>query len=385
MTVFSLLYVTALLIPLIVIGPQARSNGDSEPMFTVSDLGLVNGVGSCADAINDAGDVIGTMGVGKKAALSPAANHFFLWSKGRAVELPASFAVVGINDKGQLIANEYPKDFDPFDPSMFLKFRPTIYGDGEWKGVLPKDAVSGVAVALNDEGRIAGQLQGGSAQNVGKSLTPAIWSSKGYELLSIPAPYTSGVVKGMNNRGQCVGILQTISGQPLPTIRNQAALWDKNGVTLLGAEDGFGQSEAVAINTGGSILCKEYVVPSLQQTLGGGLSQAGFVWKDGKCSALFTPGDIALGIDATKGFIPRALNNNGAVVGKATGLNGGPVAFLWQRHRLVDLNNLIASDTGWTLTDAKGINERGQIVGQGKYGGELHAFLLTPLPNSEHS
>ena len=360
-------------------------DSDASPKFSLNDLGLMNAVGSSAHAVNGAGDVIGTLGVGKKAALSPAANHSFLWSKGKAVELPAAFAVVGINDKGQLVANEYPKDFDPFDPSMLLKHRPTLYRDGEWEGVLPEGAVSGIAFALNDEGQIAGQLQISSPQNAKKKLTPAIWSSSGFELLRIPAPYTSGVVRGMNKRGQCVGMLQTISGQPLPTISNQAVFWDKNSVTLLSAEDGFDQSEAVAINNVGSILCEEHITLTLQQTLAGGrllegqvASQAGFLWKEGKRMALVTPTDLALGIDASKGYIPRAINDDDVVVGKATSSSGKPTAFLWQSHRLMDMNSLITSDTGWTLTDAKGINNKGQIVGQGMYDGKRHAFLLTP-------
>ena len=47
-----------------------------------------------------------------------------------------------------------------------------------------------------------------------------------------------------------------------------------------------------------------------------------------------------------------------------------------------DLNNLIDRTLGWTLTDATGINESGQIVGYGTIasGGPIHAFLLTPIP-----
>ena len=46
-----------------------------------------------------------------------------------------------------------------------------------------------------------------------------------------------------------------------------------------------------------------------------------------------------------------------------------------------DLNNLIAPDSGWTLEDATGINDSGQIVGYGiNPSGQNDAFLLTPTP-----
>jgi probable HAF family extracellular repeat protein len=43
-----------------------------------------------------------------------------------------------------------------------------------------------------------------------------------------------------------------------------------------------------------------------------------------------------------------------------------------------DLNSLIPAGSGWVLNDAYGINERGQIVGDGTINGQSLAFLLTP-------
>ncbi len=45
---------------------------------------------------------------------------------------------------------------------------------------------------------------------------------------------------------------------------------------------------------------------------------------------------------------------------------------------MYDLNSLIPSSSGWTLEDAYGINDYGQIVGVGIINGLEHAFLLTP-------
>jgi len=47
---------------------------------------------------------------------------------------------------------------------------------------------------------------------------------------------------------------------------------------------------------------------------------------------------------------------------------------------MVDLNTLIPANSGWTLTEAHGINNLGQIAGSGAINREGHAFLLTPVP-----
>jgi probable HAF family extracellular repeat protein len=47
---------------------------------------------------------------------------------------------------------------------------------------------------------------------------------------------------------------------------------------------------------------------------------------------------------------------------------------------MVDLNTLIDPLSGWELLDAADINDAGQITGQGRIGGQFHAYLLTPIP-----
>lgn len=53
-------------------------------------------------------------------------------------------------------------------------------------------------------------------------------------------------------------------------------------------------------------------------------------------------------------------------------------AVLWEAQRVQDLNALIPPDSGWRLEEATDINERGQIVGNGRYHGVRRAFLLQP-------
>src|SRR5205807_747160 len=77
-----------------------------------------------------------------------------------------------------------------------------------------------------------------------------------------------------------------------------------------------------------------------------------------------------------------AINSAGQVVGFAYVTRDGPNrAFLSNGTPggMIDLNTLVTSGgSGWLLLSADGINDNGQIVGEGIVGDTQHAFLLTP-------
>jgi probable HAF family extracellular repeat protein len=75
------------------------------------------------------------------------------------------------------------------------------------------------------------------------------------------------------------------------------------------------------------------------------------------------------------------INDAGQVVGVSTTSSGSFHAFLHERSatpKMQDLNSLIPPHSGWSLEEARAINQRGQIVGLGERNGHNHAFLLTP-------
>jgi probable HAF family extracellular repeat protein len=75
------------------------------------------------------------------------------------------------------------------------------------------------------------------------------------------------------------------------------------------------------------------------------------------------------------------INDSGQVVGSSAIDDGSPHAFVYSGNGpMQDLNDLIPPGSGWTLTEARGINSSGQIVVQGEMGGIAHSFLLTPVP-----
>jgi probable HAF family extracellular repeat protein len=74
----------------------------------------------------------------------------------------------------------------------------------------------------------------------------------------------------------------------------------------------------------------------------------------------------------------EALLKNREIVGFMLDKNFNSSAFLWKDGVMVDLNDLIPKDSPWMLQSAAGINDSGQIAGQGLIHGEVHAFLATP-------
>jgi probable HAF family extracellular repeat protein len=94
-------------------------------------------------------------------------------------------------------------------------------------------------------------------------------------------------------------------------------------------------------------------------------------------NSAINPSTDGLGTLYGDGGQAQAINTEGVVVGQAAGR-----AYLDAGSAMLDLNQLMLPGSDFALLQsATGINDRGQIVGDGlTIGGESHAFLLTPVP-----
>ncbi len=72
------------------------------------------------------------------------------------------------------------------------------------------------------------------------------------------------------------------------------------------------------------------------------------------------------------------VNAHRQVVGFGRTVAGDERALLWQDGVTIDLNSVLEPGSGWVLTRANAINDAGQIVGEGEFGGLHRGFLLTP-------
>jgi hypothetical protein len=77
---------------------------------------------------------------------------------------------------------------------------------------------------------------------------------------------------------------------------------------------------------------------------------------------------------------PNSINDNGDVVGQLYEVSGGHAGVLYNgQSSLQDLNTIVADPT-WSLQNATGINNSGQICGSGLHNGlQFRGFLITPV------
>jgi probable HAF family extracellular repeat protein len=137
-------------------------------------------------------------------------------------------------------------------------------------------------------------------------------------------------------------------------------------MTDLGTLPGLNDSAAVAVNNRGEVIGYSW----LEQLGGGNEPYESWVFENGTLVNLGAlPGALQT--------IVGGINDHGTIVGSSYGANSWR-AVLFDRNRVSDLNNLIDPNSGWTLEFANGINNRGQIVGQGIHDGFFSAYLLTP-------
>ena len=164
--------------------------------------------------------------------------------------------------------------------------------------------------------------------------------------------FNLATLEGINNRGQLIGFDGT-----------NAILYDHGKAMSLGSLGGLG-SYPYHINERGDV-----VGGSPTGTARGGA----FLYADGDLISLGTTGpdfpySMALGV-----------NNHRAVVGEVYNTTDVYHAFIYQDRKMQDLNTLVELPPGLTLTDGVAINDAGQIVANGNYGGpNNYGFLLSP-------
>jgi probable HAF family extracellular repeat protein len=327
-----------LLVAPLSLAASASAASPAGVTYSITDLGtLGTGNMSVANAINNAGVVVGSTDV------TPGLPHGFRWSAGRMTDLGtepgADYSTANaINDAGQIAGTA---DRTPGGYGYPVRWSAT--------GVLtdlggPITNELGVGNAIDPVGRVAG---GQRLANSEGSPVAELYDTGGTATYLGNPPDSLGAATGINASDQVVG--------------SPAFVWKGGILTMLPALPGAGAGDAgaTAINISGQ-------VAGWSGTTSGAAHAA--LWSsDGTITDLGTINGISYN-QAT------AINAAGQVVGTAN-----PIP--WLRNpggTLTDLNTLIPAGSGWTLEQANGINDRGQIVGAGLHNGALHAYLLTP-------
>lgn len=315
--------------------------------YTMTDLGtLAAGGWSVGRGINATGQVTGASG----SSSSPTA-YVFVYSKGTMTSLGTLGGNTGIgngiNSSGQAAG---------YSTKASGTYRAFISNGTSLTDIGDLGGGSAVAYAINDAGQVVG-----SAVTADGSNHPFLYSNgQMIDLGTLGSPKGGAwwnSAEGINNHGVVTGYGYTADSGL------SGFTWSNGKMTAVGSLGG-NWTEAYAINNKGQVT---------------GISAN----KNGDNHAFITDAsghlrDLgAFGKFGTSwGF---AINDSGVVVGQATTTSAGYIAFVYSGGKMKNLNNLISTRAGWTMYEARGINNAGQIACSGmRSDGAQHAFLLTP-------
>ncbi|HYE65038.1 MAG TPA: DUF3466 family protein, partial [Pyrinomonadaceae bacterium] len=168
----------------------------------------------------------------------------------------------------------------------------------------------------------------------------------------------------INESGQVVGYSETAGGHYHAFLYSGGRMTDLGTLGHVHAEHGGGHNHGGDHSIAWGINDQGHVV--------GVSNDRPFLYRDGVMRDLGT----LPGLSECSAF---SINNSGYVVGSCSN-HGDPSAraFLYKDGVMLDLNDLIPANSGWLLSVARSINERGQIAGWGHIDGKQHGFLLTP-------
>jgi len=277
-----------------------------------------------------------------------------LWKGNEIIDLGTlgghSFVIgIHVNDSGQVVGISDNGVADPF--SIFgigVQLRTFLWQDeviqdiGSLGG---PDTIPGASCSGQPHDVVVGASYTSFTPNVSTgipTIDPFLWKSgKMIDLGNLGGTLSLGA-QCANHRGQIIG-QSSLAGDAM----SHAFSWEDGVMTDLGTLGGD-NSEAIWLNEAG------VVVGSAD--LSGSQIHHAVYWSNGKIHDLGTVG----GDPCSRG---RGLNARGQVVGMSTDCSNALHAFVWEEGGpMLDLNMLIAPGSGWQLTRAININDRGEIL-----------------------
>lgn len=344
------------------------------PPYRVVELSTLGGSSSYAYGINSQGHVVG------KAKDTNDNTRAVLWQNGQTEDLgclPGGEQAVAraINDSGTVAGYSF------VNTTNYHAFR---YEDGTMYDLHTCSGPISRGLDINNAGDISGDVTELPGNPWATSAKACIFDTSG--VISNVGLYNTSYQNregwGINNHTQVVGITFTY----VTAGRWRGFVWqDMNG----NRTNDTGDTQMVG-TFGGDWVSQLYDINDNRVTVGSAHDVNNIHWA---CLIEPTTGGVYklpptelvitnallqnLGALGGTGSVAYAINNKGRIVGTAKTTNGTSHAFSWENGVMTDLNDLIASNSGWVLTHAWDINEANEICGYGTYEGQTRAFLLT--------
>lgn len=362
------------------------------PRYHVTELPLItNAKAAKANAINNAGQVVGATPEGKS-------YHGWLWTPATATatakiqalaplkNFPRS-AANDINNTGQVVGKSYGNGQSPTLWQTSAPLSPVNFNDPAVKGTVLPNCVLTEAFAVSDADVTTGTYYvtgycdyTDPVTKVVSSWQGVVWKMQGAKMVSgtrlqypdaPPADLEDLVTDpwDVNNLGQVAGDYSP-NWQTSPS---SPCIWNAEDGTMVQRVSTPGHANAYAINDAGTIAGYD------------GVSIHAFI-SAAPYTALIELTTQLSGQDGGSQTFAYGLNNQNQVIGQAVYASTWVrAACLWQPQldgtfRFYDLNKCKSTGaTGIALLEAKAVNNSGWIIGRYSSRSVGRAFLLTPI------
>jgi probable HAF family extracellular repeat protein len=354
--------------------------------YTITDLGaLTPGPISLAWDVNNAGQVAGW-----SSAVTSTNYRQFFYDNGTITSLGTlgtgtNAQALALSDSGRMVGYS---ELTPQGPNgaFTLTVRGTFSDNGApLREIGTFGGANSRAWGVNDNGVVVGE-----AQNSNGQTRPFVWRDTNLdgqwqlsEMIDLGAINggTSGRAFAVSNNNIVVGnSTDGATGLTVATLwkdDNSNGLAEAGEVRMLGTLGGP-NANASGVNDNGYVCGNSDIAGTSSN---GRQLARGFIWHDDNGNGVSDPGEMkSLGTLGGEFSSALRMNQSSEIIGWSDSVGiFNSHAILYKNNFMLDLNSAIPQNSGWSLTESRGISDNGKIAGYGTINGAQHAYLLTPL------